>query len=251
MTNKRDLIQGTVERRFVAITTDFEFRASGDNKLHFEGYASLFDTPYEMYGGPDKGGWTETVNQSAFKRTLAAKPDVVLNMNHGQGGTGMPMARTTSGTLNLRTDSKGLLPSSDLDLRDPDVQALQVKVERGDVNQMSFAFRTISDLWTNEEANRELMELSLDRGDVSIVTNGAQPKTTVSLRGWDEALAALIDMDPEEALAEIRSAGHESLDDLVRAHTNLGQLITSMKPAETKGPLTLAQARRVALLDSH
>lgn len=249
--SKRDLIQGTVERRFVAITNEFEFRAAADNKLHFEGYASLFDVGYEMYGGPDKGGWIEHVNQAAFKRTLAAKPDVVLNMNHGQGGTGLPIARTTSGTLNLRTDAKGLLPSSDLDLRDPDVQALQVKVERGDVNQMSFAFRTISDLWSDEESDRELLELSLDRGDVSIVTNGAQPKTTVSMRGWDEALAALIEMDPEEALAEVRAAGDKSLDDLVRAHTNLGQLIASAKPADSNKPLSVAQARRMAVLDSH
>lgn len=249
--DKRDRIQGTVERRFVAITSDFEFRATGGNKLHFEGYASLFDVGYDMYGGPNKGGWTEHVNQAAFKRTLAAKPDVVLNMNHGQGGTGLPIARTGNpGTLDLRTDAKGLLPSSDLDLRDPDVQALQVKVERGDVNQMSFAFRTISDLWTDDEEDRELLEVSLDRGDVSIVTNGAQPKTTVSVRSWDEALAALVAMDPEEALAEIRAAGDVSLDDMTRAHSVLGQLIAQAKPAESaKGPLSLAHARRMAELD--
>lgn len=247
--SKRELVQGTIERRFVAITSDFEFRAAGDNKLHFEGYASLFDVGYDMYGGPDKGGWTEHVNPAAFKRTLAASPDVVLNLNHGQGGTGLPIARTTSGTLDLRTDAKGLLPSSDLDLRDPDVQALQVKVERGDVNQMSFAFRTISDLWSDEETDRELLELSLDRGDVSIVTNGANPKTSVSMRGWDEALAALIAMDPDEALAEMRAAGAESLDDMVRAHTNLGNLIASAKPGPDKGPLSIKHARRLAQLD--
>lgn len=249
--SKRDLIQGTVERRFVAITSDFEFRAAGDNKLHFEGFPSLFNVRYEMYGGPEKGGWMEHVNPAAFKRTLAAKPDVVLNMNHGQAGTGLPIARTTSGTLSLRTTEKGLHAESDLDLRDPDVQALQVKQERGDLSQMSFAFRTISDLWTDEEADRELMELSLDRGDVSIVTNGASPTTSFGLRGWDEALAALIEMDPEEALAEVRAAGDKSLDDLVRAHTNLGQLIASAKPTDSKKPLSVAQARRMAVLDTH
>jgi hypothetical protein len=72
-----------------------------------------------------------------------------------QGGTGLPLARTTSGTLELRTDKKGLLPSASLDLRDPDVQALQVKVERGDVNQMSFAFRTIRQEWNDDEPNAD------------------------------------------------------------------------------------------------
>lgn len=251
MTSKRDLIQGTMERRFVAITTDFEFRATEDNKLHFEGFPSLFNVKYEMYGGPEKGGWNEHVNPAAFKRTLAAKPDVVLNMNHGQAGTGLPIARTTSGTLSLRTTDKGLFAESDLDLRDPDVQALQVKQERGDLTQMSFAFRTIADLWSDEGADRELMELSLDRGDVSIVTNGANSKTSFGLRGWDEALAALTEMDPEEALAELRAAGDETLDQMVRAHTNLGQLIASAKPAPTKGPMSVAQARRIAVLDTH
>lgn len=253
MSNQRaELLKGTIERRVVALMADeFEMRAE-DGKLKFTGYASVFDTKYEMYGGPDKGGWMEHVNREAFKRTLAAKPDVVLNINHGQGGTGLPIARTTSGTLQLRTDSKGLLPSAELDLRDPDVQALQVKVERGDVDQMSFAFRTISDLWSEEGEDRELMELSLDRGDVSIVTHGASPTTSVSIRYWDEALKALATMDPEEALAEMRAAdGEQKLGEIVAAHTVLGRLIAEANPTEARGPLSLAQAKRLALLDSH
>ncbi len=238
--SKRDLVKGTVERRVVTVN-DFEIRAEG-NALSFSGKPSLFNTPYEMYGGPDKGGWIETVNRDAFKRTLAAKPDVVLNMNHGQGGTGLPIARTTSGTLTLRTDSKSLIADASLDLRDPDVQALQVKAERGDLNQMSFAFRTIADNWTNEEANRELMELSLDRGDVSIVTNGANSQTSFQLNSVDDALEMLCRMDKAE-FVEVRSAEPGKL---VAVHRLLGDVLGKRADDDTD-PGAVAQAVDAAL----
>lgn len=251
MLTRADQLNGVTERRSIALD-EFELRADGDT-LHFKGYASLFDTPYEMYGGPDKGGWNERVNRKAFTRTLAAKPDVVLNMNHGAAGTGLPMARTASGTLKLRTDSKGLLPEADLDLRDPDVQALQVKTERGDLTDMSFAFRTLGQTWNEDETERELTELSLDHGDVSIVTNGANPKTSFQLRNLDEAVAFLCGLDADAAEAEVRGwADSEGLAHIETAHTLLGRLLArkSTEDAPATPHLSLAQARRLALLDA-
>jgi HK97 family phage prohead protease len=219
---RAERLNGVTERRSVGLT-DFELRTKG-NTLEFRGYASLFDVGYEMYGGPDKGGWIERVRPQAFNRTLAAKPDVVLNMNHGTAGTGLPIARTTSGTLQLRTDSKGLLTLAPaLDLRDPDVQALQVKMERGDLGDMSFAFRTLGQSWNDEETERDLTELSLDKGDVSIVTNGAQPKTSSTIRSFEDAIAALLDVDPEQAMAEIRALDDKL--DIAGAHSVLGELL--------------------------
>lgn len=228
------LLNGVVERRSVELT-DFELRADDTAQtLNFRGYPSLFGVGYDMYGGPDKGGWTEFVDPKAFDRTLSAKPDVVLNMNHGNGGTGLPIARTTSGTLSLQTDAKGLVSEApNLDLRDPDVMALHVKGGRGDLNQMSFAFRTIRQEWRDDEGNlvtpdegtkRYLMELSLDRGDVSIVTNGANPGTSFQLRNLDEIAAALAAMDFDEAAAEVRSLDPNHLNDLRQAYSLLGRL---------------------------
>lgn len=264
--NRAERLNGVTERRSVGLT-DFEIRTVGD-KLSFQGYASLFNVGYDMYGGPDKGGWTESVDSGAFTRTLSTKPDVVLNINHGEGGTGLPLARTTSGTLDLSTDKKGLLPKAQLDLRDPDVQALQVKIERGDVNQMSFAFRTIRQEWDEEETQRKLMEISLDRGDVSIVTNGANPKTSVQLRGLDDAVAFLAGLNPEEAEAEMRALSTEDLSQVQAAYSLLGLLMGSRDDAASDTThddastladsfvqsevrhLTLAQARRLAQMDA-
>lgn len=260
LSTRAERLKGTVERRSIGLT-DFELRQQGDT-LQFSGYASLFDVGYEMYGGPDKGGWTEYVDKGAFTRTLSQKPDVVLNINHGEGGTGLPLARSTSGTLELRTDKKGLRPEASLDLRDPDVQALQVKVERGDVNQMSFAFRTIRQEWNNEEEERRLLEVSLDRGDVSIVTNGAQPKTSVQLRSLIEAFSG---MTPEE-IVEQRALDGVELDQIRSVYGTLAKLLdlsgrSEDTPDEDEEDersetgivvptLSIAHARRLAMLDS-
>lgn len=265
LSNRAERLNGVRETRAIALD-EFEMRASaaGDT-LEFQGYASLFNVGYDMYGGPDKGGWTEYVDPKAFDRTLGLKPDVVLNLNHGEGGTGLPLARTTSGTLELRTDKKGLLPSATLDLRDPDVQALRVKVERGDVNQMSFAFRTIRQEWDEEETKRTLMELSLDRGDVSIVTNGANPETSVQLRHLDEAIALLSAMDPDEAALELRAMSEGEMTHVKSAYTLLGHLMGCCDgegsqiggmlsdpdaPPETVRKMSVAHAKRLMLLDA-
>jgi hypothetical protein len=55
-------------------------------------------------------------------------------------------------------------------------------VERGDVDQMSFAFRVIRQKWSEDRSMRTLIELSLADGDVSIVTYPAYPTTTVEAR---------------------------------------------------------------------
>jgi len=159
----------TFERRMAV--SDLEFRESADT-LTLTGYASTFGQPYDM------GWYTETVDVDAFKRTLGTKPDVRLLINH----EGLPLARTTSGTLTLDTDKHGLIVLAELDVSDPDVAALAPKMKRGDLNQMSFAFRTTEDIWENDMTKRTLLALDLNDGDVSVVTYPANPNATVAIR---------------------------------------------------------------------
>ena len=146
--------------------------ATSDATATLTGYARRCSTRrYDMYGGPDKGGWTEYVDPKAFDETLKRKPDLHLLINH----EGMPLARTKSGTLRLSTDRIGLHVGAELDRSDPDVQRLEVKMGRGDMDEMSFAFRTVRHEWNNDESERRLLELNLDKGDVSVVNFGASP----------------------------------------------------------------------------
>lgn len=235
MTRRDDLIDST-ERRLLPVS-DFELRKNGDT-ISLEGYASVFDAPYEMYGGPDKGGWMEVVDRAAFDATLKEKPDLHLLINH----EGMPLARTKSGTLQLSTDKTGLLVKApDLDRRDPDVQRLEVKMERRDMDEMSFAFRVKRQEWSDEDTVRRLLEVSLHKGDVSVVNFGANPATSVSLRSL---LRKFSDLNLATAATEARSFGLD--EDVEAAITALGALRRAIRPEE-KRTLTVAEA--VALIE--
>lgn len=234
MSKRRENLLGAPERRSLA-ASDFELRADGDT-LTLAGYASVFEAPYDVYGGPDRGGWSEIVDRKAFNKTLSSKPDVHLLINH----EGMPLARTKSGTLKLSSDATGLKVSANLDRRDPDVQALEVKMGRGDMDQMSFAFRTIRQEWDDDETERRLLEVSIDRGDVSVVNFGANPATSSHLRGL---ISELAEADVDTALAEVRSLNHEELR---RAYKTFGAVIRALAPS---GKRTYSIAEAMALIE--
>lgn len=233
---KRKDLRDAPERRSVA-AAEFEVRGKGDS-LTLTGYASVFNAPYEVMGGPPYG-WTEVVDPGAFKRTLAEKPDLHLLINHA----GMPLARTKSGTLHLSTDSRGLLVAADLDRGDPDVQRLERKMARGDMDEMSFAFRVKDDDWNGDETERRLLEVSLHKGDVSVVNFGANPATSAELNGITGALEVLAGLDVDQAAAELRAAGPD-LDRLVAARDRLAAVHRALTPAPRRR-LSLAEAREI------
>lgn len=195
---------------FTKATEDNEGRAL----LRFVGYASVFDQRYGV------GLYEEVITRGAFKRSLASKDlDCVLRMEH----VDLPLARTTGivtladgteqATLTLAEDSVGLRVEALLDPEDPDVQRLVPKMRRQDLNEMSFAFRCMDDTWSDDYGIRTVKTAEIHRGDVSIVTYGASPTTSSSLRS-------------EEALVTIRSAGPEGLIDALtewRDHTLLSK----------------------------
>lgn len=169
-----DLI--AVERR----TFPLEIRkAKGSRK--FEGYASVFGS-----WSQDLGGFREIVRKGAFAKTIQ-EADVRATFNHDPNYV---LGRRSAQTLLLDEDEKGLHFVVD----PPDTQwarDLEVSLERGDINQTSFAFRTIKDNWYIEEGanRRELLEVSLHNGDVSVVTYPAYEQTMVSARSlWVRTL---------------------------------------------------------------
>jgi HK97 family phage prohead protease len=208
-----------------------EVRTASVDELLLTGYASVFNTPYDVMGGPKRGGFAEVVDPKAFAKTLAESPDLHLLINH----EGMPLARTKSGTLQLSTDKKGLMVRASLDRQDPDVQRLERKMTRGDMTEMSFAFRTIQDQWSDEETERRLLEVSLDKGDVSVVNFGANPATHSEIQ---RALDTLAHADELE-LAEIRRG------DWAMVTQHVGRAIRPAGRGDS-GVLSLAQARQVA-----
>jgi uncharacterized protein len=178
--------KGSVEYRGLPIA-GIELRDASDGALDFTGFASMTGVPY-----PIGDMFTETIERGAFKRPLNnPELDVQLLVNH----RGLPLARTTSGTLELREIERGLFAEAPgLDRDDPDVRALEPKMRRGDVTEMSFAFRALDEEWNEDYTHRSLRSVDIHRGDVSIVSYGASSSTTATLRS-DEARALIGELE--------------------------------------------------------
>lgn len=149
--------------------SNIELRTIGESNTLI-GYAAIFDSPSEPLP------WTEYVRRGAFQKTLKDGADVRLLIDH----EGLPLARTKSGTLMLEEDDLGLRIEAPLDESNPDAARLLSALRRGDVSQMSFAFRTVKDAWTENRNVRELKEVQLF--DVSVVTYPAYEETVAELR---------------------------------------------------------------------
>lgn len=204
------MIQAT--QRNIAFS-DFEMRQTG-NTINFTGYASTFNQPYDM------GWYMENVRSGAFTKTMSEMPDVTLLVNHA----GLPLARTKSDTLKLDpNDTHGLHVAAGLDARDPDVQAIQFKMERGDMSDMSFAFGVVRDKWSEDLKTRDLVELNLNGGDVSLVTHPANPNASATLRSLRSKAAE----DPEA----IRSLYRDLLE------SRAGAAISAANAASLRGVL--------------
>lgn len=124
-------------------------------------------------------GYREEIAPKAFTRTLSQRPgpDVVLLQNH----TGPPLARTSSGTMSLQEDQTGLLVNASLDPGDPEVAALRGRIGRGDISEMSFAFKVTDREWNRDFTVRLIRAVDINRGDVSVVSGAANPWTSVKI----------------------------------------------------------------------
>jgi len=181
----RALAHEQEHRAFASL--DWVERRDTDSTVTFRGYASVFNVDYDV-----AGLFTERVDQRAFNATLRNERKIHLLANHG----GLPLASTQSGTLRLRSDDHGLAVLADLDLRSPYAQSVASAVERGDMDEMSFGFRAIEDRWSDDYAQRTLLELQLL--EVSVVPRGANPATSAGLDIEDvgDDLVAAVDPQP-------------------------------------------------------
>ena len=75
---------------------------------------------------------------------------------------------------------------------------LHALIARGDVDQMSFAFRVIRQKWSDDRKMRTLTEVSLADGDVSVVTYPAYPETMVEARETIKKLRFTSDQTTED-----------------------------------------------------
>jgi hypothetical protein len=206
---------------------------------HIRGYAAVFDSlslPLNLWGPTPV---REKVRPGAFAKTLR-ESDIRALMNHDPNYV---LGRNKAGTLALKEDAKGLA----VDITPPDTQwarDLAVSMRRGDVNQMSFQFKTIRDEWENghdamgaEIKNHTLIETRLY--DVSVVTFPAYPATSAGLRDMWSAMAA---EDGDDS--EIESIGQPLQVEHLPAEIVTPPVQTVSTPART-GHLRREDVRRI------
>lgn len=180
-----------IERRFLS---NPQLRMDGEESRKIYGYAAVFNSLSE-----DLGGFREVIAPGAFSETLDA--DVRALWNHDAN---FVLGRTKSGTLRMFEDDHGLR----VEIDPPEsAEWIMDSMKRGDVDQMSFGFRVISDDWKmqDEQVIRTLEKVSLF--DVSVVTYPAYPATDAAVRGLREFEAAQRSPSLNLERAKIRLSG--------------------------------------------
>jgi HK97 family phage prohead protease len=159
------------ERR--TMTAKGEVRLSAENSRTLSGHAAVFNSIADI------GGWfSERIAPGAFSRALKSS-DVVARWNHDPDTI---LGRTSSGTLRLREDERGLTFELDLPATQLGNDVLEL-VRRGDVSGLSFAFcvEESGQTWDKLTNTRTITEFS-DLIDVSPVIHPAYEGTDIALR---------------------------------------------------------------------
>ncbi len=156
-----------------------EEQRNGLTVVRVGGYASVTETPYEMWDM--FGVYTETVSRGAFGKTLASQPQVEFNLNHGRSGAAS-MASTENGMLDLAEDEIGLRFDAYPDPQRSDVRDMLLALERRDLTGASFRFMITRGQWSPDYTEYRIDEVDIDRGDVSSVNFGASPAAWSELR---------------------------------------------------------------------
>ena len=166
MPGTRKLSAGLTRRAPLAV------RAGAGRKL--AGYAAVFNSPAQI------GTFQETIAPGAFAASLADPAiDVLALVDHDPSAL---LGRTSSGTLRLAEDTRGL--AFEVDLPDTTLAAdLLALAARSDLGGMSFGFNVVRDAWPTPD--RRILQ-AVDLVEISVVRAfPAYADTTVAARSRD------------------------------------------------------------------
>ena len=154
-----------------------EIRHSGRPNEGFtlRGYAAVYDQTSH-----DLGGFREQIAQGAFDEVLTTNPDVHLTWDHD---TRYVAARTTNNTLHLTSDETGLLVDAQVG-NYTWAKDLRTALERGDINQGSFAFNVAEggDEFAADDDGNVMRTINKVGAlyDVTVTAQGAYPQTSLA-----------------------------------------------------------------------
>jgi HK97 family phage prohead protease len=178
-----------IERRYTS--GQVELRSEGEGKpTKVRGYAAMYGKRSANLGN-DSYQFYEIIDKGAFDDVL--QDDVRALFNHDAN---LILARSKSKTLTVGVDEVGLW----YEFEAPDTQAgrdLKVSMQRGDVDQSSFAFSLTRDgqVWEEKAEGQKVIYTRTIKKvsrlyDVSPVTYPAYPDTSVAMRSLEEIRSA-------------------------------------------------------------
>ena len=159
----------------------FRVTACTYGKQYITGYGIVFyregdpSTEYELWDGA-----VERVHPDFRDRALLEKHDARCLFNHESAKV---LGRVASSTLTLTKDSVGLRYETPYDENDSDHRDVKAKMDRGDIDGSSFAFRATKVQWEQRDDGTEVRWLlDGDIFDVGPVTYPAYGGATAGIR---------------------------------------------------------------------
>tara|TARA_B100000519_G_C14261030_1_gene448046 strand:+ start:5027 stop:5689 length:663 start_codon:yes stop_codon:yes gene_type:complete len=176
MDKNKNNIEGLERRNYTT-----ELRVENSENRQVVGYASVFkDAEGNSALSENLGGFREKIDPNAFNDVL--KDDVRALFNHDPNYI---IGRSTSGTLSLSVDERGLKYSVNI----PETtygDDLMVSLKRGDITQNSFGFIVEDDSWDEDEDGNTIRTINKVGRllDVSMVTYPAYPDAEIGKRSF-------------------------------------------------------------------
>lgn len=172
----------TVNKEYRSITMPLTVTATGqkllESEYYVEGYATTFNSPYELYRIGDKK-YYEVIDRHALDNVDMS--DVIMQYDH----TGRIYARNSNNTLLLNINDRGLLIAADLSKTQLSRELYEdIKAEM--INKMSWSFIVKKDKYDKATRTRTILKVSKIY-DVSAVSVPANDDTTISARDYFNA----------------------------------------------------------------
>lgn len=156
-----------------SMQSDLKTRAEQNGEMYIEGYFAVYNQETELWPGA-----YEEIAPGAFDDTLSN--DIRALVNHDPNYV---LGRNKAGTLELKSDSRGLWGRIKINPNDTDAVNLYERVKRGDIDQCSFGFNILDEEteW-REDGTVKWRLKKIDLHEVSVVTFPAYEQTGVQAR---------------------------------------------------------------------
>lgn len=155
---------------------DLEIRSDGarSGEIRVTGEPIVYDSWYDV---TDRhGSFQERMRPGVLTSVLERGADVRFLFNHD----GLPLARTTAGTMTISDGPHAARIEVRLDKRQQVANDLAIAIERGDVTQMSSGFLVSRDEWDSCYEHRTITDME-ELLDFSAVTYPASPATSIAI----------------------------------------------------------------------